>query len=242
MGLTILKLSNCGIKNINNIRQLVNLVELDLNSNQNIDVSPLSELKQLTNLDLGRCNIKSTFTIQKLENLDELLLYGNQDIDITSLQFLKKLKVLNLNACNLQNIDMLQTLVYLQKLYISDNQIMYIQPIQELKQLSQLYIENNIIIDIQTIEKHVNFDCYVLNDQQQPTQRQISLANKLRSIHLPRTAAQLMTKNYITFKQNIAQYLEDLDRCLQQIFEEQDFFVEQVTSLFQNLNTKADFQ
>ncbi|CAL6028515.1 Chain_A [Hexamita inflata] len=125
LGLTIIKLSNCGIKNIDNIRQLVNLVELDLNTNQNIDVSPLSELKQLTNLDLGRCNIKNTYTIQKLENLDELLLYGNQDIDITPLQYLKKLKVLNLNACNLQNIDMLQTLVYLQKLYISDNQIMY---------------------------------------------------------------------------------------------------------------------
>ncbi|CAL6044754.1 leucine-rich_repeat domain-containing protein [Hexamita inflata] len=233
-GLTTLKICNCGIQSIKMLKTFKNLTELALNNNKNIDIAPLSDLLYLTKLDLGRCNIKNTFTIQKLVHLNELSLYGNQSIEITPLQFLKKITVLSLDSCSLQNIDILQNLVNLQVLYIADNQITYIQPLQKIP-LIYLYTDNNMIIDLQTIEKHTNFEFYVIDCQQKPTQRQISIANKLRNVHLPITVLKQMSQKYRKLKYNVCKYLDQIDCCLQQLFEEQEYFVEHV-SAFMNQN------
>ncbi|CAL6021724.1 leucine-rich_repeat protein [Hexamita inflata] len=217
-----------------NVKDIQKFNRVSSEQQQKYRYSPLSDFLYLTKLDLGRCNIKNTFTIQKLVHLNELLLYGNESIEITPLQFLKKITVLSLDSCSLQNIDILQNLVNLQVLYIADNQITYIQPLQKIP-LIYLYADNNMIIDLQTIEKHTNFEFYVIDCQQKPTQRQISIANKLRNVHLPRTALKQMSQKFRKLKYNVCKYLDQIDCCLQQLFEEQEFFVEHV-SAFMNQN------
>ncbi|MCL1903824.1 MAG: leucine-rich repeat domain-containing protein [Oscillospiraceae bacterium] len=100
---------------------------LRLYNNQISDVSPLSELKDLTSLSLLDNQITDISPLSGLKNLEELDLHINQISDISALSGLTKLKILSLN----------------------DNKITDISPLNELKKLEQLVLYTNPIADLE---------------------------------------------------------------------------------------------
>ncbi|CAL5982117.1 Conserved_hypothetical protein [Hexamita inflata] len=119
------------------------------------DISPLSQLKNLTKLYMNDCQLNSTESL-KSPNLVELSLNSNKGINITSLQYLTNLQLLSLRDCNLVSIDALRPLTKLDKLNVSSNSIVYLQIVIELKQLSYICAHNNKIIDFESIKQHSN--------------------------------------------------------------------------------------
>ena len=112
-----LQLNQNGLKEIGEIKYLVNLEELDLDDNFLESIDDLRCLKRLSTLSLKNNRIKSLRGIENLSNL------SNIKIDINVIESLDELKLLK----NLKGI------------WASSNRITSLQGIQTLNQLVSLY-------------------------------------------------------------------------------------------------------
>ncbi|CAL6005771.1 leucine-rich_repeat protein [Hexamita inflata] len=159
-----LNMNNCNLNNINVLRYLTNLKELDLGDNDRIDdITPLGNLLQLRILNLQHCCLTNVEALQFLLNLEELNLSKNLNtfsdkviqrtgyLDTTPLQYLTKLTTLNLNSCIKLQLGSLSKLTNLDQLYISSNNIQEIKALQYLK-LKQLYLSSTKIDDMNALQ------------------------------------------------------------------------------------------
>ncbi|CAL6056041.1 leucine-rich_repeat domain-containing protein [Hexamita inflata] len=92
--LTNLNLERCELQNVDCLKPLVNLIELDLSLNYNINIHSLQFLKQLTKLNLLQCDLKDITYLKTLVNLLELDISHNSLIYLEPLKDLKQIKVL----------------------------------------------------------------------------------------------------------------------------------------------------
>ncbi|CAL6100800.1 DUF2252_family protein [Hexamita inflata] len=155
-GLLKLNLSDCGLKNINQLMTLINLQELCLSKNNLIDLASIQYLKALTKLDITACNIKNIGGFQELTYLKELIMECNIGVDISPLKHLTSLNTLNLNLCGLLNISILSSLINLQSLNIQSNEIIDISPLQFMKQLKYLNCYQNQILNIDMLRSLIS--------------------------------------------------------------------------------------
>ncbi|CAL6075846.1 leucine-rich_repeat domain-containing protein [Hexamita inflata] len=245
--LTDLNLStstNIGSNYVELLTQLTLLTNLSLENNQGIDISPFSQMIQLTNLKLNRCDLKNVDCLKPLVNLIELDLSCNENINIHSLQFLKKLTKLSLFNCSLNDITYLKPLVNLQELYISDNNLIYLEPLKDLKQIKVLRAVQNQILDAQVLRNHPNFGSYKLDQQRKenPDSKQIAFANQLRDINAQIDSLRNMRTFRSNLKSNMTEQHQKVEKYLQQIKYNLTQCTGQVVSLFQQLNSLQDFQ
>ncbi|CAL6005837.1 leucine-rich_repeat domain-containing protein [Hexamita inflata] len=203
---------------------------------QIIGLKPLIQLKNLTILGLNDCEIRSTEALRPLVNLVELELFGNKDIDITQLQYLTKLTFLSLPSCNLVNIDALRPLTKLERLDIYNNKIICIKHLFELKFLSKLNAENNKIIDIPCIEKHLNFKSFSINIQQQPTQIELEEAYLMRDLQNPISILRVMHQQLMQFQQQTTNFIKIINLHLQKQCDKHPQVIQSIASLFQKIN------
>ncbi|CAL6059300.1 NACHT_domain-containing protein [Hexamita inflata] len=86
--LTNLKLDGCDLKNVDFLKPLVNLNQLDLSRNENINIHSLQFMKQLTKLNVYRCSLIDLTYLEPLINLKQL------NISQTNIIYLEPLKEL----------------------------------------------------------------------------------------------------------------------------------------------------
>ncbi|CAL6076763.1 leucine-rich_repeat domain-containing protein [Hexamita inflata] len=177
--LTKLSMEQCGLKNIDLIKQLVNLEDLDLQMNnlqqidsmrylvnlkelnisQNwqIDITPLEDLVNLIKLMMSSCELRSLSPLKLLShNLQYLDISNNDKINITELQFLTSLIYLNFENCKIFSICALRPLVNLEILDIAYNNIVYLDAnLNNMKKLEWLQFKGNIISDFTSIENYI---------------------------------------------------------------------------------------
>ncbi|CAL6002326.1 Conserved_hypothetical protein [Hexamita inflata] len=181
LGLTILSMRYCSLKNIDLISSLVNLQELNLSGNTSIDLSPLYKIDSLTILSLNKCRLKNIDQIVQLTNLEvlnisdnnqlqtidsirllvnlkELDISWNNKIDISPLKDLVGLKILNLRRCALTQLIALKPLTNLQDLDLSYNPNIIITELQYLKKLTHLNLEYCNLVSICVLRPLVNIE------------------------------------------------------------------------------------
>ncbi|CAL5988280.1 internalin_A [Hexamita inflata] len=200
-----------------------------------INISPLSQMINITSLVLNRCELRSTEALKLLINLKELHLNLNKGVEITSLQYLTKLTKLSLQSCNLVNIDALRPLSILQELYINDNKIVFIQPIVGLKLLFKLDAGYNCIKDSDLIKHHQNINQYQI-DSYEPTYEQLLIANTMKDIQNQITNLRNIYKlaNYLQ-QQNII-FRSKISEGLRIQYSRQVSFIAQAAYLFKQMN------
>ncbi|MDR2558457.1 MAG: leucine-rich repeat domain-containing protein [Oscillospiraceae bacterium] len=126
--MSYLDLSDMNLKceDIIPLKYMVNLTELNLwGDNQIIDISPLSNLTNLTVLLLG----------------------GNPVSDITPLENLTELVELRMSDCNVSDLSALSNLTKLRHLTLRNNRISDITPLENLPDLIVLRLNGNSITD-----------------------------------------------------------------------------------------------
>ncbi|CAL6072375.1 Conserved_hypothetical protein [Hexamita inflata] len=170
--ITKLSLNYCELQNLELLKILVNLKELNIAYNKYVDITALKDMSQLLALDLSFCSLESIDTLRSLVNLRDLKLRCNQ-VDITPLQYLSELVRIDLNSCGICYISVLQYLPNLEEVDIANNSIIYIQPLQELNCIVELDARFNKIVDIHTIQYHPNHNNYHLDFQTIPTSREM---------------------------------------------------------------------
>jgi hypothetical protein len=125
-----LKLSS-RLHNINALKSLNGLIELDLENTNLTDISPLKELRKLKYLRLN----------------------NNQITDISALKELKELTSLYLSNNNLTDICSLRNLVKLEGLTLENNDLTDLRPLKKLKSLKFLWLKGNPMITREQIDE-----------------------------------------------------------------------------------------
>ncbi len=162
--LTRIDAPNKGIRSLTGLEQAINLQWLDLglgrassNSNAISDLSPLSNLTNLTYLDLTDNSITDISTLSNLTNLTRLNLRRNRISDISVLSNLTNLTGLYLHA-NRGNfsISVLSNLTNLTELSLGHNGISDISVLSNLTNLTELSLGGNSISNISVLSNLTN--------------------------------------------------------------------------------------
>ncbi len=173
LNLRILDVPNSGITDLTGLEHAHNLRSLNLgaesiegegtvNSNTVSELSPLSELTNLTRLNLGSNNISDVSALSELTNLTSLNLYDNNISDISVLSELKNMSSLYLANNNISDISALSELKNMSYLRLGNNNIFDISVISELKNMSYLRLDNNNISDISVLSELKNMSSLYL--------------------------------------------------------------------------------
>jgi Leucine-rich repeat (LRR) protein/uncharacterized protein YjdB len=151
---------NCkydGFANVDGLKSLTNLKELDLSDNPIGDINGLKDLTNLEKLNLGSTSLKDISALSGLKNLQYLNLNRNDIEDISSLSGLTNLQYLDLGMNPVSNISALSKLTNLQTLLLSKqsnyggvdyDKISDISALSRLKNLMTLDLSYNQVSDV----------------------------------------------------------------------------------------------
>ncbi|CAL5992233.1 leucine-rich_repeat domain-containing protein [Hexamita inflata] len=147
--LSKLSLIECNLYNTEALRPLINLVELNLNSND-IDITVVQYLTNLTNLSLRCCNLVSLHALRPLKKLEELDIFNNKIVFLQPLVELKMLSKLDARFNKIMDTESIQLHPNFD-CFMIDNQDVPIQ--DELKVANIMRDINNQISSLQQICK-----------------------------------------------------------------------------------------
>ena len=155
--LTKLHLGLNTISDLSPLKDLTNLIELDLHRNQIIsDVSPLKNLTNLRHLSLRGNRISDLSPLKDLTNLTFLHIGYNNISDLSPLQHLTTLTFLNLDDNRISDVSELRYLPNLTELHLDDNNISDITPLKDLTTLTFLNINDNIVSNLSPLTNLTN--------------------------------------------------------------------------------------
>ncbi|CAL6078551.1 Conserved_hypothetical protein [Hexamita inflata] len=209
------------------------LSELFINDVNSISQSDLNLEMKLLNLEVLVIEYKFnriSFKIDGFYKLQQLIISGCT-VDITPLQQFKLLTKLQLKSCSVCNIDVLRRLTNLEELNLSENQIVYIDPLEQLTKLTSLVLSNNFIHDFSAICRHSNFKNYVIDGQQQALSKQLKKASIMQNLNKP--IIQLNQIHIVGLKKRINNRKEVVNKCVNEIFNNQISFTNRIAQLFQ---------
>lgn len=147
-------LSNIGITNIENLKYLSGINEINLSGNNIVDISPLKESKNLNSINLSNNSLESIEGVKDYFNVTTLKLANNKIKDITPLKYLRTAKALfvggglgyyggsGMYPTRSLNID------------LSNNQIEDISVLNELISLYEANLSGNKIKDISALSNY----------------------------------------------------------------------------------------
>lgn len=166
VNLESLKLYNVRDKvlDIEPIRNLKKLKELDITSTQISDTNIIKGLTELEHLKLMGNNLTDISFIGELKNLKELNLMNNDIEDISAISNLDKLKSLTLSGNNVTDLSVLEKMTSIDNLIANNNGITDIGALKNLKKLRLLCLDYNNITDISVLENIDRLVIIILND------------------------------------------------------------------------------
>ena len=154
--LTSLKLSGCGISNIQPLSALTELTVLDLSQNSISDISALAELKKLTVLDLHSNAVSSLTALKNASDLTELDISENNVTDLTPLSGCTKIETLRAENNRISSVSALSSMAKLTTFTASKNSITDITPLSGCTKLSRLELAENSLTSVEALSAFVN--------------------------------------------------------------------------------------
>ncbi|CAL6062038.1 Conserved_hypothetical protein [Hexamita inflata] len=173
--LQFLSVSGNIIKEIQELRYLVKLVNLDVSHNMIADIQDQKALVNLKSLSISNNKISSLSNLQSLTQLTYLNISNNQIPDIQPLQSLINLKYLYISNIAICDIYRLQNLRELKVLDISFNKIVdfFIIYFRDLKSL--MFNDNQIVRCPPLLIDFINSNNFLANQANQSTPTRIQL-------------------------------------------------------------------
>ena len=153
--LRLLNFQNNGIRMIQNLENLPNLIFLDLYNNKLTTLEgSVSSVKGLRVLMAGKNRISAISNLTQLRKLDVLDLHSNAITKIDGLNGLSDLRVLNLAGNKIQTVQNLASLQSLTELNLRRNSIDAVAELEKLPTLQRVFLSHNKIarfLDIQCL-------------------------------------------------------------------------------------------
>ncbi|CAL6057863.1 internalin_A [Hexamita inflata] len=150
-GLTKLGLKKCELRGMQALRQLVNLVSLDLSYNKDIDITLLQYMIKLKQLSLISCGLVAIDALRPLVMLKELHIFFNSIVYISPILELKQLSTLYAEENKFQDVQIIQQHQNFED-FILHSQLQPTQ--QELLRANMMQNINNPISSLKYIRKY----------------------------------------------------------------------------------------
>ncbi|WP_150275832.1 stalk domain-containing protein [Paenibacillus tepidiphilus] len=131
--LTVVKLSDRGIKSLQGLEYASNITELDVSGNEIEDIGPLKPLANMKFLDIGDNQISDLRGLEGMTRLISLEAKANQIKDLAPLKKLTSLSSLDLRYNLVYDLEPLRSLKYLSYLDLNDNRVWNLEPISKFK-------------------------------------------------------------------------------------------------------------
>ncbi len=141
------------ITDLTPISQLYNLSFLNLSGNDITDLSPLKDLINLEGLIISRTKVSDISALENLSKLSMLSLDETEVNDITVLKNLKSLESLSLSYSKVRNLEPLTNLEKLYNLSLNGLDMSSLDAIKHLSNLYHLYIADNKLTSLDGLEK-----------------------------------------------------------------------------------------
>ncbi len=147
------KLNIADSVDLNDIKDMIDLNELDLSGNQYIQtIDPLAQLVNLKLLNLAGTNVADLTPIRNLTELVELNLEGTKIFDLTPLKYSSKVSRLNINRTEIRSVAVLEKMPALQNLEMEATRVIDFAPISNLTALINLDLEGTQISSLSPVE------------------------------------------------------------------------------------------
>ncbi len=172
------------ISDLTGLEKAINLTELDLNSNQIINITPVSGLTKLTRLILYSNQISNIDSLKNLNNLTTLLLGYNPLTGLNALSNMKELLILHLPSIQATSFNSISSLTKLRELQLEGNHIADLQFLSNLNDLEDLYLNDNQISDLNPLSGKANLTHLVLYSNRISSVSGLSNLKKLRILYL----------------------------------------------------------
>ncbi|EJS6044754.1 InlB B-repeat-containing protein, partial [Listeria monocytogenes] len=163
MKLELIQFNSNQISNLSPLSNLTNLSVLILSDNKISDLSPLSGLTNLKKLQLSENQLSDLTPLSGLTNLTFLDMNKNKISDISPLANLTNLTNLYMSNNQITNLSALSGLINLVNLYLSENQITDISGLSNLTNLQMVYMHQNKIIDVSPLSNLTNLESLYLS-------------------------------------------------------------------------------
>ncbi|CAL6002474.1 Leucine-rich_repeat domain superfamily [Hexamita inflata] len=158
--------------------------------------------------------------------------------------------------CNLVSIYVLKPLVNLEVLRISDNNIVYLDAnLGKMVNLKELSVQQNLVSDFSSIEKHPNYNnihkndritdfninengkrCFDISDQKQASEEELFNANKFRKIECPNIQLKQNQNQHKALKTALDNFKQNINATISNAWQSQIQFTANVVRIFQQLN------
>ena len=169
------------LTNLAPVRELTDLVEINLSNTLIDDLSPLTNLNKLTTLNCSSTKVTSLEPLRYASNLKELDCSNTGIADITMIEGLKNLNFLNLTHTPISDIQTIANLAGLSRLDLSYTQVTDLSPLSGLPALTDLSIAGTSITDLTPLSEistlhNLNIDNTILTN--------VSPLDSLQNLHI----------------------------------------------------------
>jgi outer membrane protein assembly factor BamB len=139
------------ITNLEGIQYCANLKYLQVDKHRIVDLTPLSNLKELSKIDLSSNQVADITPLLELNNLQWLDLSNNKISTLGGMKGVYNIRFLNLNKNNISDISNLADLEAVTIIVLNNNSIKDLSPLAKLANLQELKVTSNNIDDISTL-------------------------------------------------------------------------------------------
>ncbi|MDR1657203.1 MAG: leucine-rich repeat domain-containing protein [Deltaproteobacteria bacterium] len=179
-----LRISSCGLWDLEPLEYVDNVEILDLHNNKITNIDSLVELELLVKLDLSSNEIEDLEALEDLIYLEHLDLSNNMVMDLSPLAPLVGLTSLWLSNNPIDELDPIMELTDLTDLRLSQTGLLDLDPISELTNLNTLHLAGNELVEVKFLSPLSNLTILELGDNELSDLQGITHLTKLERLGL----------------------------------------------------------
>lgn len=152
--LKVLRANSTLIENINVLKYVITLEELEIENTSVDNIAVLANLKHLQKLNISNTMVNRLIDLKDCQTLTSLKANGCKISSISALENLPQISVLDISNTSVRDLSPLQSLTGLQSLNISGTPVSNLQALKELQSINELYCSNTNIKDLSPLDGH----------------------------------------------------------------------------------------
>ncbi len=188
--------SRSPLKDLSVLKDLGQLVQLNIANTQISDLSSLAKLKKLKGINISNTQVRDLNPLASLEKLEELYISHTQVDDLVHLRELINLNSLDVSFTQVSDLKHLQNLINLSSLDVSFTQVSDLKHLQNLINLKEFKAYGTLISDLNPLEKLINLKELFFSDS--PISDLSPLANLINLNSLDASLTQISDLSHLS--------------------------------------------
>lgn len=153
-----LSLTQSKISEVSFLSEAVNVMYLDLFSNEIINLTGIENMKQIKLLYVNYNRVDDISALENLTTLENIKFYGNKISDITPIANLTSLEKIGMYENEISDISVLSGLEHLTEVEFINNKITDVSPLKDFDSFKRLALKGNPVENIELLNHIENLE------------------------------------------------------------------------------------